>query len=339
MMNSAKKHITSAIVFPAIMLLLFMGCTDRTDFNKTPAPVTSSAGVGKMEEDKKPERKIPPPPPVSTPFPNRRTVKLSELEKEMERLVPAIAQKRHRRREFAALAKDNKMKDDEKTYIDFVKAVLIFECTRDSGLWHIHWKITNQQPNSDRIWAQWKKQNKKDYSKEITAIAECDEISALYAFLLRKMGIRGVGLFWPTSNHTVAVWKLKDKNGREARIVAPTTQIYLKNQGMFGTKKFDPWKQPAIYDYRRNDVGDNYRIPVPLARFFVNQAEKYGSATAETLLALRNMREAVNLGYLTRKDAEGHLARYRESCLGAGVPDEDIWAMDYFHKEFLKEDE
>jgi hypothetical protein len=41
-------------------------------------------------------------------------------------------------------------------YSDFVIIRLLFEATRDAGFWGMHWSITDQPPNSDRIWTQWK---------------------------------------------------------------------------------------------------------------------------------------------------------------------------------------
>ncbi len=90
-------------------------------------------------------------------------------------------------------------------YSDYVVARLLFEATRDAGFWNLHWKITNRPPNSDNIWSQWKAVNA-PHPLAPTAIAECDELSALFAFLAGRVGVRGIGLFWPYPNHTVAVW-------------------------------------------------------------------------------------------------------------------------------------
>src|SRR6476659_3960635 len=40
-------------------------------------------------------------------------------------------------------------------YSDFVIVRLVFEATRDAGLWNLHWTITNRPPESDNIWKQW----------------------------------------------------------------------------------------------------------------------------------------------------------------------------------------
>jgi hypothetical protein len=93
------------------------------------------------------------------------------------------------------------------SYSDFVIVRLLYEATRDAGFWNMHWSITDQPPNSDRIWSQWRNVSKPSLLNP-TATAECDELSALYSFLVERAGVKGMGLFWPTYNHTVAVWEL-----------------------------------------------------------------------------------------------------------------------------------
>src|SRR2546429_1174793 len=106
-------------------------------------------------------------------------------------------------------------------YSDYVIVRLLFEATRDAGFWNLHWAITDQPPNSDRIWQQWKNVEKPSALKS-TATAECDELSALYAFLVERAAVKSVGLFWPdrkstrlNSSHgyiSYAVFCLKKKN-------------------------------------------------------------------------------------------------------------------------------
>lgn len=175
------------------------------------------------------------------------------------------------------------------SYFDYLKSKVAFECTRDSGLWHVAWAITDRQPDSKNVWAQWKAVRGRP--KSVTAIAECDEISALYAFLARKLGVGGIGLFWPTSNHTVAVWKLEGQ-----RVVVPTTPIFLERYDGFDAKGFDPRKQSVIYDYTAEDVPGNYLLPRPLAVFFLAQVREYGGASKKLLHELRYAREHIQRG-------------------------------------------
>jgi hypothetical protein len=41
------------------------------------------------------------------------------------------------------------------SYSDYVVVRLLYEATRDAGFWNLHWTITNQPHNPDKIWQQW----------------------------------------------------------------------------------------------------------------------------------------------------------------------------------------
>jgi hypothetical protein len=88
-------------------------------------------------------------------------------------------------------------------YSDFLMVRMVYESARDAGFWNMHWEITNQPPNSHSIWRQWAT-IRKPSPLEPTATAECDELSALFSLLVERAGVKGVGLFWPYPNHTVA---------------------------------------------------------------------------------------------------------------------------------------
>ena len=111
-------------------------------------------------------------------------------------------------------------------YSDYVLSKLFYEATRDAGFWNLQWTITNHDPNSDYVWQQWRALQSPSPLMP-TADGECDELSALYAFLMRRAGVRGAGLFWPYSNHTVAVWVLHSPKGQELRIVVPNFRYRL----------------------------------------------------------------------------------------------------------------
>jgi hypothetical protein len=215
-------------------------------------------------------------------------------------------------------------------YSDFVLVRLLYEATRDAGLWNLHWTITNQPPNSDRIWQQWKGVGA-PVATSPTASAECDELSALYAFLVGRAGVHGVGLFWPYPNHTVAVWVIQPVAGPTVRVVVPTSQIFLDVTDSFGTRKFNPWRQKTIYEYRRRDVPDSFELPKPLFDFFVAQLDKYGGASDSTLQELRYLREGVFLEYWTSEQAAQDALR-RRSALGSG-PSEDLKAFQSFAED------
>jgi hypothetical protein len=216
------------------------------------------------------------------------------------------------------------------SYSDYAVARLLFEATRDAGFWNLHWKITNLPPNSDRIWSQWKSVEAPSATAP-TASAECDELSALYAFLAAKAGIRGIGLLWPTPDHTVAAWTLKNPAGPAVRVVIPTTQIYLDESDYWGTRKFDPWRQKAIYDYARADAVDSFELPQQLFDFFLQQASRYGGATDPALQLLRYWRENLFLRAWTPEAARQEALRVLRNRKTA--PPEDAAAFRNFAED------
>jgi hypothetical protein len=193
---------------------------------------------------------------------------------------------------FQSFVSDHKLAPESIRYSDYVVVRLLFEATRDAGFWNLHWAITDQPPNSDRVWQQWKSV-KRPSAVESTATAECDELSALYAFLVERAGVKGVGLFWPAPNHTVAVWVVRPATGPILRVVVPTSQIFLDESDMFDTRKFNPWRQKTIYEYTRRDAPDSFELPKPLFDFFLQQVDQYAGASDLTLQQLRYLREGV----------------------------------------------
>jgi hypothetical protein len=216
------------------------------------------------------------------------------------------------------------------SYSDFVIVRLLYEATRDAGFWNMHWTITNMPPNSDRVWSQWKAV-KVVSPPTPTASAECDELSALFSFLVERAGVRTVGLFWPYANHTVAVWVLHPAGGAEVRVVVPTSQIFLGVNDSFGTRRFDPWHQKTIFEYRRRDAPDSFELPRPLFDFFLQQIDKYAGASDSTLQQIRYLREGVFLKYWTAEEAARD-ALSRKNDLKSG-PREDPAAFENFAQD------
>jgi hypothetical protein len=231
---------------------------------------------------------------------------------------------------FLSFVSAHKLTPESIRYSDYVLVRLLFEATRDAGFWNLHWTITNQPPNSDNIWRQWRT-NKRPSLLVPTASAECDELSALYSFLAEREGIKGVGLFWPYANHTVAVWVLHPANNSVIRVVVPTSQIFLEESDLFDTHKFNPWTQKTIYEYTRRDVPDSFELPKPLFDFFVQQIDKYAGASDLTLQQLRYLREGVFLRSWTPEDA-ARTALRRQTALGSG-PAEDLAAFQNFAQD------
>ena len=228
---------------------------------------------------------------------------------------------------FTAFTSTHGVAPDRVRYADFVLVRLLYEASRDAGFWNLHWTITNREPNSDQIWRQWR-DVRTPVAAAPTASAECDELSALYAFLAARAGVRRVGLFWPYANHTVAVWTVGPAGPSETRVVIPTSQIFLTPADTFGTRRFDPWTQKAIYEYTRRDVPDTYEIPPALGAFFLSQVDKYAGASDATLQWLRYLRESVFLKQRSREEAARDALRHRDELRAA--PAEDLAALAHF---------
>jgi hypothetical protein len=140
-----------------------------------------------------------------------------------------------------------------------------------------------------------------------------------------------VGLFWPYPNHTVAVWVLHPANGAEVRVVVPTSQIFLGVNDSFATKKFNPWHQKTIFEYKRHDVADSFALPKQLFDFLLQQVDKYAGASDSTLQQIRYLREGVFLKYWTA-EAAANDALTRRKDLGRG-PAEDLAAFQNFGQD------
>lgn len=215
-----------------------------------------------------------------TYFSGQKEVSPQQLIKVLDELAATISSNPVIVSEYKVFLKQESLSESALPYLDYVKVRMIFEATRDGGLWHLRWTITDLPPDASAIWKQWS-QYQGDFS--ITADAECDELSALFAQLLYHMKIKNIGLFWPTYNHTVAVWTVEKQ-----RIVVPTSQIFLDNQQTLGTDGFDPYKQKTIYEYRKLDAEKGLKIPVDLARYMVRQIEENIGKSNIELQKMRN---------------------------------------------------
>jgi hypothetical protein len=255
---------------------------------------------------------------------------LSHLISEVRAKAKAMENASGMRSSFQSFLTAYKIAPGSIRYSDFVMVRLLYEATRDAGFWNMHWTITNMPPNSDRVWSQWIDVRIVSPLKP-TASAECDELSALFAFLVERSGVRSVGLFWPYPNHTVAVWVLHPEKGAEIRVVVPTSQIFLDVNDSFGTRKFNPWHQKAIFEYTRHDVADSFELPKPLFEFFLQQLDKYSGASDSTLQEIRYLREGVFLKYWTAEEAARDALRRRNDLHSASS--EDLAAFQNFAQD------
>ena len=130
---------------------------------------------------------------------------------------------------------------------EFKRVRLLFEATRDGGFFRLRWQVTNKEPSSADIFRAWQKVRPLSVP---SATAECDELSALFAYLARGVGVADAGLWWPRWNHVVSLWKPKHAGPNAPTVMLPTSQIFLAcdqsfDSNGFGTapKKVNPYVQ------------------------------------------------------------------------------------------------
>lgn len=173
---------------------------------------------------------------------------------------------------------------------DFTRLWAVFEATRDGGWWRLRWNVTDQEPSSVQIWKAWMRSPPTQSFATASAVAECDEITALFSVTARRLGVRGVGLFYPTWNHVIAGWAPVgvDQQERGGVVLIPTTQIFQGCPATFDQTSFKPPKQ--VYEFPRVDVKDGVELPASLAAFLLEQVRAYGEATPALLSLIRAKR-------------------------------------------------
>jgi hypothetical protein len=250
----------------------------------------------------------PAPEPEPPAFVGQKTVRVDELLAALREEVPRVAASEAVAADYAGFLEQFGLSDEPELYLDYVCIKIAFEATRAGGWWGLRWAITNEEPNSEKIWAAWHEFGREleksgpvpEHASElpalpiITATAECDELSALFAFVAQRIGLSresDVGLFWPTGNHVVAVWTIHPKADKPTRVVVPTSQIFLDDDQSLGTNGFNPWRQKTIFDYRRKDARDDLKIPAVLASAFVQAVREHGGRSQAELQAARNAKE------------------------------------------------
>jgi hypothetical protein len=205
---------------------------------------------------------------------------------------------------------------------DYVTMRTLFELARDGGPWRLRWAITNRDPTAKHIWAAWQAAPPALASKAASATAECDELSALYAGLSRRLGVRGVGLFWPTSNHTIAAWEAAPG----VRVLVPTSQIFLSCDATFDDTAFSPTKQRKVFEFPARDVPDRFMLPAGLTTFLLDQVTHYAGASLEILGALR-LHRAIALGSSVPASCGGGAAGHARGAEARGLTGGDRRAL------------
>ncbi len=173
---------------------------------------------------------------------------------------------------------------------DFTRLWAVFEATRDGGWWRLRWQITDQEPSSIQIWKAWQRSPPTASFATPSAVAECDEITALFSVTARRLGVRGVGLFYPTWNHVIAGWAPHgvDQAKPGSVVLIPTTQIFQGCRATFDQTSFKPPRH--VYEFPRFDVRDTSELSAPLAAFLLEQVRAYGEASPSLLALIRAKR-------------------------------------------------
>jgi hypothetical protein len=173
---------------------------------------------------------------------------------------------------------------------DFTRLWALFEASRDGGWWRLRWQITDQEPTSQQIWRAWQRSPPVPGFATASAVAECDEITALFSVMARRLGVRGVGLFYPTWNHVIAGWAPEgvDQRERGGVVLIPTTQIFQGCPATFDQTSFTPPKH--VYEFPKVDVKDSAEMPTSLAAFLLEQVRAYGEASPALSALIRTKR-------------------------------------------------
>ena len=213
---------------------------------------------------------------------------------------------------------------------DYRRLRLLFEALRDGGFWHLRWAITDQQPSSRLIWKHWLTNDVKSAFAEPSATAECDESSALFGMLARHLHIYNVGLFYPTWNHTIAVWApLEGK--KHFLVQLPTTQIFLDCDAGFDQTSFHT-SLKNIERYPNWDVRADTPIPSARAEWLLRQIRVYAGASP-ALWSLVRAKRAFAMDSSMGRCTKSRSAWYAE--LSSRLTEGDVSALEYLAKEEL----
>jgi hypothetical protein len=179
--------------------------------------------------------------------------------------------------------------EDPKLKQDYRRLRLLFEALRDGGFWHLRWDVTDKDPSSRFIWKAWLRNDVKSAFAAPSTTAECDESSALFGMLARHLHVYNVGLYYPTWNHTIAVWAPLEGKTKKTLIQLPTTQIFLECDAGFDKTSF-PMGLKNIERYPNWDVRADTQIPSVRAEWLLHQIRAYAPASPELWSLMRAKR-------------------------------------------------
>ena len=223
------------------------------------------------------------------PFEGRQRVSFDEFLVELQKVALELEQSPVLQQDYRALLDQHGLADSPALFREYVRVKMVFEATRDGGLWGLTWSITNRPGRSDRIWRSWQNAPVPSAGEwGETAVAECDELSSLFAFLVRRLGVKKAGWLDGGPKHVVAAWTVRRPGKRDVRIVVPTSQVFLSREASLGMRELNAYRAKIIWDYWRRDVPGDFELPAPLARYFIRQLRRYGGSSQAALQKRRN---------------------------------------------------
>jgi hypothetical protein len=124
--------------------------------------------------------------------------------------------------------------------------------------------------------------------------------------LAKHAGVTNVGLFYPTWNHTIAVWAPLSGKTKTPLIQLPTSQIFLGCDAGFDRTTFQT-KRTNIQAYPAFDLRPYSLLPAARADWMIEQVKRYAAGSAELWSLLRAHRAVVlrsSMGTCNQQRAE-----------------------------------
>jgi len=163
---------------------------------------------------------------------------------------------------------------------EYKRVRLLFEATRDGGFFRLRWAITNHEPSCRDILHAWEVESP---ISQPSATAECDELSALFAYLARLVDVKNAGLWWPRWNHVVGLWRPEAFGTNTPIVVVPTSQIFLTCREGWDTRGLGTPKKMAPYSQR--DLSKP--LSITIANRLLQSIQTYAPLRPDLLNAVR----------------------------------------------------
>jgi len=139
----------------------------------------------------------------------------------------------------------------------------------------MHWNITDQPPNSDRIWRNGIVARPSFVHKPPPPNVTNSPLSSRFSC---NLPASKASSFLAVSQSHGCRLDRSSRNAQPFRVVIPIIANFPTEDDTFRTKKFDRGIKRTIYDYTRRDVPDSFALPKPLFDFSSSKWEKYAGA-------------------------------------------------------------